>query len=176
MLKKINITLMVLVITMVCFTSVYTYIFAADTHLLGFSAVDGKEIRYQQKSKYGDAFNHAKSQWNSINQSKCHILADKWYTVCDLEIFDTYRSDVTWSGQYQWRGGTADADHITLNRYYCDRPGWNPKRTITHEVGHAIGINDHYDSVYSGNIMYGYYNGVDILQPHDKEDFNMRFR
>ncbi|MFJ7934829.1 hypothetical protein [Sporosarcina sp. NPDC096371] len=43
-------------------------------------------------------------------------------------------------------------------------------KTAAHELGHALGISDHYDPFYKSILMYGYSTETNTLQTHDKAD------
>jgi bacillopeptidase F (M6 metalloprotease family) len=77
------------------------------------------------------------------------------------------------------------ADLIEYNNYYFDMARYTYaviRGVQTHEIGHALGIGDHYSATYSGTTMYGYtfsisgttYTSVrpDGLVAHDKADYN----
>lgn len=48
------------------------------------------------------------------------------------------------------------------------------KKTATHELGHALGLGDHYENIYSTIIMYGYASSETTLKAHDIEDYRTK--
>src|SRR5688500_8847810 len=70
----------------------------ASAHFLGYSSVDGREIRWTESTVFDSPRSYATSTWNS--EGRVSIRADAWNTVNDLKWQDTRRSDVTWAGQY----------------------------------------------------------------------------
>lgn len=137
---------------------------------LRYYAVDGGEIRYGGTTKHTTARSHSFTQWNALGKIK--IAADTSTTIQDLTYSDVYSTE-DWTGLYSPSSG---ADSIKFNdRFFETRTdSWN-KKTATHELGHALGINDHTASTYSGIIMFGTASQVTSLQTHDKDDYRSRW-
>lgn len=152
---------------------VYSGVLAATGagHTLTYSSVDNGEIRYGGSTKYSTNRTHANSQWNSL--SSVDILPDSATAIQDLTYMDVYSTE-TFSGRYTHN--LIGADTIKFNdRIMQDRTStWNNK-TATHELGHAVGLDDHEGSSWSGIIMYNTSSEVQKLQAHDKEDYNDRW-
>ncbi|MEK4244563.1 matrixin family metalloprotease [Psychrobacillus sp. FSL K6-2684] len=140
---------------------------SASAHFLGYSSVDGGEIRwgtYHGTTKWTTQRNAAISTWNTL--SPINILGDTATTVEDVSFKDANRSDVTWAGLYSTYTG---ADLIQVNNYYLDNYS-NAQRqnTFTHELGHALGL----DHSYSTEIMHKSVTSKTTLGSHDKEDYH----
>ncbi|CAI9393603.1 matrixin family metalloprotease [Niallia sp. Sow4_A1] len=139
----------------------------ASAHFLGYSSVDGKEIRWgtaKGSTSYTTARNAAIKTWNGITPIK--ILGDTASTVEDISFVDVTRSDVTWAGQYQRVTG---ADIIRLNKHYLSGYTAAKKQNVfTHELGHALGLAHSY----SGEIMYYAATTKTSLGAHDKSDYH----
>lgn len=100
------------------------------------------------------------------------ILKDTSTTIQDLTYSDIYSSE-DWTGLYTPKIG---ADTINFNdRFFQARTSsWN-KKTATHELGHALGLDDHDSKSNSSIIMYGSASTVTNLQAHDKEDYKSKW-
>jgi hypothetical protein len=144
----------------------------ADTgsgHTNWYSSVDSGEIRWGGTTKHTSARDHGISTWNA--QNSIDILKDTATTIQDLTFRDVYSVE-DFTGRYTYLAG---ADEIKFNdRYFESRSSSYNKKTATHEIGHALGLDDHY-SGYSGIIMYGNSSSVTSLQAHDKEDYGDRW-
>lgn len=149
--------------------------FAANTtvHKLGYSAVDSGEIPYGSSTQYTEARDFGIDLWNDFS-SKVIIVPDTIWSIEDLTFKDANKPSETWTGLYKNQAG---ADSITFNSYFFDKaerqPNWNNK-TDAHEIGHSLGIDDHYEDYngYSNLIMNGYASSVNTLGQHDKDDYN----
>ena len=138
----------------------------AHAHFLGYSSVDGREIRYTDSTVFDSPRNYAIGQWNA--EGRVDIEPDAWNTVNDINWRDARRSDVTWAGLYTYRGGTAQEDYITFNRHYVD--GYSTARrnnVALHELGHALGLAHSF----SGQVMYSYVSTITTVQSHDRSDY-----
>lgn len=136
-------------------------------HTLGYSAVDAREIRYTDYTQYDTAYLWARDKWNGFG--KVNIAPDTIWTVNDLKWQDAYRSDVTWAGQYTYRGGIGEEDYVTFNKYYMQNyTDSKQKNVATHELGHALGLAHSY----SGQLMYAYVSTITTPQSHDISDYN----
>lgn len=164
---KIAILLTLILLFSSCFL-----VFAAETkHKLGYSSVDSGEIRWGGSTKYTTAWNHAVSTWNALG--KVNIAPDTAWTIEDLTISDVNKPSETWTGLYTYYPLLADTIQFnTANMDASGRTTNHNKKTATHELGHALGIGDHYESSYSSIIMYGYSSDVTSLKQHDKDDYH----
>ncbi|MBV1935983.1 matrixin family metalloprotease [Streptomyces sp. BV286] len=110
----------------------------------GHSSVDGKEIRWEDETKYDDARKWAATAWNNSQYglTSIKIAPDEWDTIADLEWRDIKRADVKWVGGWAPRKG---ADRILLNTAFLDSgkkygaKGWR-RKAAAHELGHALGL------------------------------------
>jgi hypothetical protein len=151
--------------------------FGADIHSSGYSSVDLGEIRWGGSTKYSSGLSTSIDRWNAMG--RVAIAPDTVYSTEDLTYIDAYRSDVSWDGVYI---NKVFADTIQYNNYYLDMSKYTYsviRGVQTHEIGHALGIGDHYSGIYSNTTMYGYTfdsNGnparPDGLSDHDKSDYN----
>ncbi|MFB8040264.1 hypothetical protein ACFC8F_03055 [Streptomyces hydrogenans] len=117
----------------------------------GFSAVDDREIRWTEASRYDALRTHAITEWNRLR--KINIAPDSAITVNDLEFRDYYDKNDRAAGKYERHGDTARTDFILLNRYWLDevyknKPAYR-KNVVIHELGHALGLCHKADRVNS---------------------------
>lgn len=137
----------------------------------GLNSVDGDEIRWGGSTKYSNQLSTAIQQWNNLGEIS--ILPDSIWTVEDLTIEDTYEPEVAWVGLWQKR--PVGADKIYLNTAKIDAKPAITTNVIMHELGHALGINDHYEYslCYSKSNLVMWYkaNQYTSLQPHDKDAY-----
>ncbi|WP_157845238.1 MULTISPECIES: matrixin family metalloprotease [Pseudofrankia] len=142
----------------------------AETHFNpgGVSSVDGDWIRYESYTQYSGSVAHAINAWYKDGGIKFGY--DDIFSITDLEIGDANRSDVSWLGR--WSHNIA-ADKIDLNVYFLG-PSVSDKSNsvLTHELGHALGINDHTQT--TGILMYQTIASPPIQAPtqHDWDDYN----
>lgn len=157
------------VICLVSLIIIISIIVYANTtvHLLGYSAVDNGEIRWVSTTGYTTERDFAINLWNAENE--VDVLADDWYTDADLIFLDCDEDAVEWTGRYV--PVYFLDDEIQLNKFYLeDFSVVKRKKTVSHELGHALGIGDHYDG-YSLCIMYGISSEQNSLSVHDKADY-----
>lgn len=64
----------------------------------GDDSVDGGEIRYENETVYDDSLDWAVVKWNAVGS--VDYKKDSATTNADLQVQDTYKSDVAWSGAY----------------------------------------------------------------------------
>ncbi len=91
----------------------------AQAHFTGTDSVDGREIRYEDYTRFDEARLWAIQSWNALGSVK--IAPDKWNTVTDLEFRDERRCDLDWGAWWQARKG---ADVIVFNT--CVLEGADP--------------------------------------------------
>lgn len=136
----------------------------ATHYVLGYSSVDDREIRWGGSTKYSSEWNSSISTWNALGE--INIAPDTIWTIEDLTVDDVYRSDVQWTGRWIYSVG---ADELELNEYYLDNSTTNQKKnTITHELGHSLGLAHSY----SGNIMYYVQTSQTSLGSQDISDYD----
>jgi hypothetical protein len=142
----------------------------ADTgpnHQLPYDSVDGGEVRYNMDSKYSTAWTHAINQWNSLDE--IYIAPDSGFVIADVRMYDSYTTEGI-CGRYTHYSGSIDS--IMMNTRFLDTRGDSyDKWCTTHELGHALGIEDHDSSTYDDIIMYYMNNQETNLQFHDKHDY-----
>ncbi|WP_341963499.1 hypothetical protein NM897_17060 (plasmid) [Planococcus maritimus] len=144
---------------------------SGEGHTTWYDSVDSGEIRYGGTTKYTTERSHANSLWNAMGL--VYIAPDTAFTIQDLTYSDVYSTE-DFSGRYNYYAGSVDT--IKFNdRIFQARSSSYKKKTAAHELGHALGLDDHYSSSYSGIIMYGYSSGVTSLQSHDKADYNSKW-
>lgn len=166
--------LIVFIVLLVFFAGIVTYA-AADKHLNGYSSVPtNRVIHYTGSAKYSSSFSTAISRWNGLGYT-VRFEPHQWGQINDLNISEVSNSGVSWIGLYNWYA--IGVDTIQYNNYYLDKSEYSLKMVrgiYTHELGHAVGIADHYEDQYKGIIMYGYGsypNVADYLTSHDIADF-----
>lgn len=148
---------------------------ANAAHFIGNDSVDGSKIAYEDYTRYDTALNEAISSWSKYG--RVSIVKDTAGTITDLQIGDFLDTQpgAPW-GYWQPRPG---ADAMQLNTWSArmettDGGSTKRRRTMTHEMGHALGIGDHTSSPYSTTLMYGYMtsNGVPSYPAaHDGDDY-----
>ena len=141
---------------------------SATNYVLGNSSVDSsgwvKEIRYDGSTTYSTQFVNAVSTWNA--RWKVNIAPDIWSTIEDLTITDVNNSNVTYTWRWTSRIG---ADLLELNTYFLSNNTNNQRQnTITHELGHALGIAH---NPMSTNIMYYAQTSLIALWTQDIADY-----
>ncbi|MFD6343101.1 hypothetical protein ACFWF9_00030 [Streptomyces roseolus] len=82
------------------------------TETRGFSAVDDREIRWTEASKYDALRTHAITEWNRFR--KISITPDSAIAVNDLEFRDHYKNDRA-AGKYVRHGDTAQTGFVHEN-------------------------------------------------------------
>lgn len=137
--------------------------YASDIHSTGNSSVDNGEIRWEADNWYSGDRTTAISNWNNLDP--INILPDTIWSITDLTLTDVNRSDVTWCGMYY-----SLYDAIQINNYYLDQFDSNDRTNVfAHEIGHALGIGDHTDTIC---LMFDTVSGITTPQTHDIDDYN----
>ncbi len=137
-------------------------------HFSGHDSVDGGEIRYEENTRYNATFKHAKSEWNAVGG--VDFKGDSATTNADLEIKDVDRPSAAWAGRYHSRPyPKIDLLELEIN-YMSNTSGNNMKNVMVHEMGHALGLDDH-ESTSWKNIMYYAIRGWTTVRAHDETDY-----
>jgi predicted Zn-dependent protease len=98
------------------------------------------------------------------------VAPDVWYTYADLEWKDIDVENLRWLAFWAHLPGT---DQINMNAYYLSSASdFERRMAAAHEFGHALGIDDHYSSAYSDQLMYYEASSVNTPQSHDVDDYN----
>jgi hypothetical protein len=137
-------------------------------HFSGISSVDAKEIRYEGSTKYNDAKDWAIDQWNALGKVK--IAPDTWWTYADVKWADITIATRRWGAVWVNVPGT---DYLYMNDDYLPSASDFMRRLVAaHEMGHALGIDDHYEDSYSNILMYYAVSSANTPQSHDIDDYN----
>ncbi|MEU7295535.1 matrixin family metalloprotease [Streptomyces exfoliatus] len=107
-----------------------------ESEARGDSSVDGKELRWEDDSKYNDPLKWAHKVW-SLGLVK--IAPDGAGSVNDLEWRDYSKAD----GHAGYWQGKPGVDYIYLNSYYLDgryKDRASRRHVAVHELGHALGM------------------------------------
>lgn len=137
-------------------------------------SVDGRDIRYEDNTKWDDSRQWAEARWEEI-PGDAEMLPDNWKTVADLEIKD-YNLQDGFCGYWSPR---SKADLLNLNDAFYNGASTNNRRDCTvHELGHAFGLGDHPEAQYDNAVMDSCPvescnpPWFDRPQAHDKDDFS----
>lgn len=136
-----------------------------DLHYVsGSSSVDNREIRWDGTTQYLNQWYAAINTWNALGN--INIATDTLSTILDLEVSDLNESDLVWVGL--WTHRPIGADSLQLNEYYLQYNTVEEiQNTITHELGHALGLHHSY----TGNIMYYRQNSQTSVGGQDESDY-----
>ncbi len=80
------------------------------------TSVDGKELVYDDFTKYNNSLSHAVKQWKSLNP--IDVKADTARTYADVDVSDYTDPADSRAG---WFNCSVGADDIRLNTHYMDR-------------------------------------------------------
>lgn len=155
----------------VCFGSSFWVASAANItqHTIGTGSVDSKEIRWGSNTQYTTYRDYAIKTWNALG--KVNIAPDNSTSIEDLRFTDVNLPDEDFTAQWVPKLVTDDIQFNTPKFAASGRTSDQKKKTATHELGHGLGLGDHYESTYSGIVMYGTASSTTTLQPHDKTDY-----
>jgi Concanavalin A-like lectin/glucanases superfamily/Dual-action HEIGH metallo-peptidase len=145
-------------------------------HFIDFDSppsVHNGNIFWIASTTYVSELTVAVNTWNA--QGHIGVASATMARPADLLVSDTSTADVVWDGGWCASSlpGCPATDTIYLNQYYLNtHPNSSIQRTITHEFGHALGLNH---SVF-GNIMFylgaGTSEASTTLGSQDKSDYN----
>lgn len=71
-----------------------------------------------------------------------------WYYTATKEVAEV---DTIMNSKFSWSW-----TNQTLSPNCADQNSYDAQDILTHELGHWVGLNDHYTSAYANNTMYGY--------------------
>lgn len=140
----------------------------AQAHFTGRDAVDGNEIRYDDRTKWNDALGHAIVQWEAITGG-VSIEPDTSTTLEDLDVADYSSSTDGYCGLYSMSSG---ADVLRLNDYYYNGASTTNRRAcMLHEWGHAHGLGHSYSNQVMDSCPVCP-TAYTVPQSHDVSDYN----
>ncbi|MDR2945080.1 MAG: hypothetical protein LBU81_08420 [Methanosarcinales archaeon] len=142
----------------------------------GDEAVDwGKGIQWDGSTAYSNEWNASIATWNAMK--KINISKDTLFTIEDLYIVDVYTptfpafagyANKTVSGNNPNTNNNTPYIQINTGTMYSLTSA-EKQKTLTHELGHALGINE---ITISGNIMKQGKSSQTYLGMKDKEVYN----
>ncbi len=138
-----------------------------------FKGGSGRYLAYVNYSRYTDDVSHADSKWSALGHVSVYPMEQNTIYPYDVKLFD-YRGDKSLCGYLDPNPTPA---HIGFNLECMEPYGdFDEKSVATHEMGHALGINDHY-SGYSNQIMYSCpgCTSMNTPQSHDQSDYYARW-
>ena len=137
-----------------------THVYIQDWDLVD----SGKNLHYQNDSKYVSEITYAEETWNNYIDV---ISEDTALTLCDVTI-----EDYNWAGTPK-AGRTLQTHYIQFNDYYMKNYlSAKRKNVVTHEFGHALGLEHH---SYQNNVMYGYVTTWSVLGSLDQGSYTAAY-
>jgi hypothetical protein len=127
------------------------------------TSVYNNELRWKNVNvtSYSSQLSSALSTWDALGS--VDIIEDN--STPSLEVHESSVDDVNWKGRWI---PEVSPDSLILNSYYLTgNTSSQIQNTITHEIGHALGL---YHS-YTGNIMYFNQTSQTSLGPQDESDY-----
>lgn len=136
----------------------------AKAYVQTWNLVDsGKHLDYDYDTKYSSELSSSVKKWESYKSGV--IRPDSVLVVEDVFISDYYEVSNT-------NGITSGGGTIKLNTYQLDSQGsTQAMRIITHELGHALGL----DHSTSSDIMYANTITTSNLTTNDKESYDAAY-
>ena len=139
-------------------------------HIGSTASITYKFMDADIKNKYLTTFNSAKNMWSGTatftESSNSLSTVNEYY-----DSTSSYTAKTTSTGTYD---GHITKFKMEMNRYNYDKlSSATQQRTLAHELGHTLGLNDVYASSLSGNIMY--YSSSSTKSVTDKDKTGARF-
>ncbi|WP_353940600.1 matrixin family metalloprotease [Streptomyces sp. HUAS MG91] len=111
----------------------------------GRSAVDGREVRWEDETKFNDAYRHAHKAWSTHGLSQVKFRPDNASSIADLQWQDVNSTRDNFKGVLGQYAPHPGADTLYLNRAYLDRgkrygDDMYRRMVAAHELGHALGF------------------------------------
>lgn len=141
-------------------------------HYIQVDSVDGNEIRFENRTRYDQAWGEGRGEWNALN--RINIAPDAAFNNTDLIVGDNDRCEAVWAARYTPQGGSGSPDYIHANVCFFKDFSLKKKRyAFMHEIGHALGLGDHESYGYYNILMYYTFNDVVLERPsqHDVDDY-----
>ncbi|OGI27019.1 MAG: hypothetical protein A2359_04325 [Candidatus Moranbacteria bacterium RIFOXYB1_FULL_43_19] len=85
--------------------------------------------------------------WGPVSNSNTIAVTYTWYNRRTKVVVE---NDTVMNAALNWSW----ADY--LGKGVCGITGFDAQNILTHELGHWVGLNDHYTSAYQHNTMFGY--------------------
>jgi hypothetical protein len=141
----------------------------AGAHFLSEDSVDGREIRYEDYTKWDDSRTWGEARWEALPDGVT-IAPDSAGTIADLEIRDYNAND----GRCGYWDGRTGADLMALNdRVYNNYSTTNRRACTLHEWGHAHRLAHSYDNQVMDDCPVSACGSVYTYpQSHDTADYN----
>jgi hypothetical protein len=139
----------------------------ARAHFLSEDSVDGREVRYEDSTKWDDARTWSIYRWRELG--RLTIEFDTASTITDLTFGDYYADD----GRCGFWDGRTGSDVARYNdRFFNGYSTTDRRACATHEMGHAVRLAHSYSSqVMDSCPVSGCGSVYTYPQSHDRADF-----